>query len=67
MVVNKYPYGEYLANVVPSNLGKCPEARRYEPYDWCELSDNICIRNTGNGDFDVDCDWYNEFLEELTR
>lgn len=44
---------------------KCPEAKHYEAYDWCELSDNICIRNTGNEDFDIDCDWYNEFLEEI--
>lgn len=44
---------------------KCPEAKRYEPYDWCELSDNICIRNSGNEDFDVACDWYNEFLGEI--
>ena len=43
---------------------KCPEARCYEPYDWCNLSDNICIRNTGNEDFDRECEWYNLFLEE---
>ena len=42
----------------------CPEAIHHEAYDWCNLSDNICIRNTGNEDFDVACDWYNEFLEE---
>ena len=44
---------------------KCPEAKHYEAYDWCELSDNICIRNTGNSDFDVECKWYNEFLKEV--
>ena len=43
----------------------CPEAKHYEAYDWCNLSDNICIRNTGNEDFAVACDWYDEFLEEV--
>ncbi len=33
----------------------CPERRRYEPYSWCNLSDNICIEHTGNSDFDVEC------------
>ncbi len=46
---------------------RCPEAKHYEAYDWCELSDNICIRNTGNEDFDVTCEWYDEFLEEMTN
>jgi len=48
---------------------RCPEARRYHDtydlYDWCNLSDNICIRNTGNEDFDKECDYYNEFLREV--
>ncbi len=44
---------------------QCPEAKHYEAYDWCNLSDNICIRNTGNEDFDVACDWYDKFLEEI--
>lgn len=44
---------------------RCPEARHFEAYDWCNLSDNICIRNTGNEDFDVECDWSNEFLDEI--
>lgn len=48
-------------------MEKCPEAKHYEAYDWCELSDNICIRNTGNSNFDVECDWYNEFLEEISN
>jgi len=46
---------------------KCPEAKHYEAYDWCKLSDNICIRNTGNEDFDIACDWYDEFLEEVAN
>lgn len=51
------PYEEYLlAGVTPREL--CPEAKRYEPYDWCKLSDNICIRNSGNSIFDVECDYY---------
>ena len=44
---------------------RCPEAKHYEPYDWCNLSDNICIRNSGNPDFDVKCDWYDEYLAEV--
>ena len=46
-------------------MERCPEAKHYEAYDWCNLSDNICIRNTGNVDFDVVCEYYNEFLNEL--
>lgn len=46
---------------------RCPEAKHYEAYDWCELSDNICIRNTGNENFDVECEYYNEFLEEVAN
>jgi len=42
----------------------CPEAKHYEAFDWCKLGDNICIRNTGNPDFDRPCDWYDQFLKE---
>lgn len=38
---------------------KCPEARNSIVYDWCKLSNNICIRNTGNSIFDIPCDYYN--------
>lgn len=54
-------YNTTTKNLKPE---KCPEAKTYEAYDWCKLSDNICIRNTGNSDFDVECEYYNEFLEE---
>ena len=37
-----------------SELG-CPEAKHYEAYDWCLLSDNVCIKNTGNALFDKPC------------
>ncbi len=58
-------YAEYLeAGVIPGDLEPCPEAKHYEAYDWCNLGDNICIRNTGNSDFDVECDEYNDFLRE---
>ena len=43
----------------------CPEAVHHEAYDWCNLSDNICIRNTGNSDFDVECGWYSDFIKEI--
>ena len=42
----------------------CPEAKRYEVYDWCKLSDNICVRNTGNSKFDAVCEWYEGFVLE---
>ena len=42
----------------------CPEAKHYEAYDWCNLSDNICIRNTGNSDFDVECEYEKETEDE---
>lgn len=48
-----------------ATIEKCPESKHYEAYDWCNLSDNKCIRNTGNADFDVDCEYYNEFLREV--
>ena len=51
--------------VILSKVDKCPEAKPFEAYDWCNLSDNICIRNTGNEDFDVMCEYYNEFLREV--
>lgn len=44
---------------------RCLEAKHYEAYDWCELSDNICIRNTGNENFDTECEYYTEFLKEV--
>jgi len=44
---------------------KCPEAKHYEAYDWCNLSDNICIMNTGNYLFDTACDYYKDYLEDV--
>ena len=46
-------------------IEECPEAKHYEAYDWCNLSDNICVRNTGNSDFDVACEYYDEYLKEV--
>ena len=42
----------------------CPEAKHFEVYDWCELSENICVQNTGNKLFDVECTYYRELLKE---
>jgi len=35
---------------------KCQYRIQYEPYSWCNLSDNICIEDTGNSDFDAVCE-----------
>jgi len=43
---------------------ECPEAKHYEAYAWCNLSDNICIRNTGNEKFDVACEYCDDLLKE---
>ncbi len=40
----------------------CFYAKHYEPYSWCNLSDNICIEDTGNSIYDKDCE---NKLEEL--
>jgi len=45
----------------------CPEVKHYGIYDWCKLGDNICIRNSGNSNFDVPCGYYNEFLDEIKK
>ncbi|KKN03423.1 hypothetical protein LCGC14_1107740 [marine sediment metagenome] len=46
-------------------LENCPEVKRYKAYDWCKLSNNGCIRNTGNQIFDRPCDYYTDFLKEV--
>ncbi len=46
-------------------LEKCQYANHYEAFDWCNLSDNGCIRNTGNSDFDKPCDYYTDFLGKV--
>ena len=56
---------EYIkAGVTPANFEKCPEARHFEPFDWCKLSENICVENTGNEIFDTECHYHREALEE---
>ena len=37
-------------------LNRCQYRIQYEPYSWCDLSDNICIEDTGNSTFDVICE-----------
>lgn len=38
----------------------CPDAKHCGVYDRCKLSENICVRNTGNQNFDEECEWYEE-------
>lgn len=35
---------------------ECQYIKHYEGYDWCNLSDNPCFKDTG------ECEYYNEFL-----
>ncbi len=35
---------------------KCQYRIQYEPYSWCDLSDNICLEDTGNSGFDTACE-----------
>ena len=35
---------------------KCQYRIQFEPYSWCDLSDNICIEDAGNSDFDTVCE-----------
>ena len=37
----------------------CDYAKRGEGFDWCNLSDNPCFKDTG------DCDEYNDLLKEV--
>ncbi|MBA7652592.1 hypothetical protein ES703_60427 [subsurface metagenome] len=37
-------------------LDRCQYKIQYEPYSWCDLSDNVCVEDTGNSDFDVECE-----------
>jgi len=43
---------------------ECPYAKHFQVYDWCQLSENICVQNTGNKLFDVECTYYRELLKE---
>ena len=36
--------------------GKCQYRIQFEPYSWCDLSDNICLEDSGNTDFDEICE-----------
>ena len=37
-------------------LDRCKYRIQYEPYSWCDLSDNICVEDSGNSTFDVICE-----------
>ena len=37
-------------------LDRCQYRIQYEPYSWCDLSDNICVEDSGNSTFDVICE-----------
>ena len=39
-----------------NKLDRCQYRIQYEPYSWCDLSDNICLEDSGNSDFDVICE-----------
>ena len=34
---------------------RCQYRKQCEDYSRCDLSDNICIEDTGNSDFDIMC------------
>lgn len=56
-----------MTDKIQVSIIRCPEAKCLEAYDWCMLSDNICIRNTGNPDFDTKCEYFNDYLREFNR
>ena len=35
---------------------KCQYRIQFEPYSWCDLSDNICLEDSGNSDFNEICE-----------
>ncbi len=35
---------------------KCQYRIQFGPYSWCDLSDNICLEDSGNPDFDEVCE-----------
>ena len=43
---------------------RCQYRIQYEPYSWCDLSDNICLEDSGNSDFDTICENNTARLEE---
>lgn len=36
--------------------GNCQYRIQFEPYSWCDLSDNICLEDSGNPDFNEICE-----------
>ena len=39
-----------------NRLDRCQYRIQYEPYSWCDLSDNICLEDSGNSDFNEICE-----------
>ncbi len=39
-----------------NKIDRCQYRMQYEPYSWCDLSDNICLEDSGNPDFDTICE-----------
>ncbi len=37
-------------------LGRCQYRIQYEPYSWCALSDNICLEDSGNQNYNAPCE-----------
>ena len=35
---------------------KCQYRIQFEPYSWCDLSDNICLEDSGNCDLETACE-----------
>ena len=35
---------------------RCYYRIQYAPYSWCDLSENICVMDTGNSLFDEACE-----------
>lgn len=46
---------------VKEDIPECQYIIHYEGYDWCNLSDNPCFKDTG------ECDEYNDLLKEVTN
>ena len=45
---------------------RCPEykASPYHCYGWCNLSDNVCLRDSVPKQ---ECDYYNDFIKAVTE
>ncbi len=44
------------AELDEQRLDRCQYRIQYEPYSWCDLSDNICLEDSGNSDLDEICE-----------